>query len=433
MFDPIAVGMISSRMSDIGVSVKTLGAIGNGLADDTQAVQSCIDLVSSRGGGKVLFPLGTYKITDTLVVPRHVKLEGSGYGSKIKQHANAIPIIKLAGTTNAVRCGVSDMWLGFNAAQTDPNGNGIQLADTGIMCYECEISNVVIDQPYNGIVCKNLVGGYAWMNVFRHVRVERAHGYAFNLYNPDDGACTTTTFLNCYAIQDIDAIKPTAGGFYVRNMTDCTFIGCAVDELNVGKVLYVLSSNVTIIGLHAENCSLITDSSAIASLFTISGSIANILGLRLENMVVNKPNGECYTFDVNTNSLVNIDGMHEYNSSRVAGDHYSVVPDGDNTAVYIKNWVGMLGSIGEFAPPYKVRTLNGDNRTVTVGGKRRAYASAMPSSGSWNAGDYVENTNRSVAGTSPNKYIVRGWSRITTGSANVLNTDWLEDRGLTGT
>jgi hypothetical protein len=301
------------------------------------------------------------------------------------------------------------------------------------MCYECKITNVFIDQPYNGIVCKNLTGGYAWMNVYEHVRVQRNYHYAFNLYNPDSGACTTTTFINCYAIQDSENIKDTAGGFYIRNMTDCTLIGCAIDELNAAKALYVMASSANIIGLHVENCNIISSSSSSLAMYTISGSIANIFGLRMENMIVNKPNGECYTFDVNTGSLLNISGFNEYNSSKTSGDHYSIVPDGDNTAIYITNWSGMFGSIGEWAPPYKVKVFNGDNRTVKVGGKTRVYGAAMPTSGSWTKDDYVENTNRSVVGTSPNKYIIRGWTRITTGSGNVLNTDWFEDRALTGT
>jgi Pectate lyase superfamily protein len=63
----------------------------------------------------------------------------------------------------------------------------------------------------------------------------------------------------------------------------------------------------------------------------------------------------------------------------------------------------------------------------------RSYGSTMPSGGSWMKGDYVENTNITLQGTSPNKYVVKGWLRATTGNTHVLNTDWFEDRALTGT
>jgi hypothetical protein len=150
-------------------------------------------------------------------------------------------------------------------------------------------------------------------------------------------------------------------------------------------------------------------------------------------MVINKPLGECYTFDVNSNSLVSIIGLNEYKTTKTAGTHFSVAPDGDSTAVYITNWKGMFGSFGEASPPYKVKVYNSDIRTTKVNGKTRAFANAMPASGSWTKDDYIENTNRSVLGKSNNQYIVKGWIRITTGSNNALGKDWFEDRCLTGT
>lgn len=58
--------------------------------------------------------------------------------------------------------------------------------------------------------------------------------------------------------------------------------------------------------------------------------------------------------------------------------------------------------------------------------------SSVPTSGSWAIGDFVRNSAPVEAGISPNKYVVLGWIRITDGSNNVLNTDWLECRALTG-
>jgi hypothetical protein len=63
---------------------------------------------------------------------------------------------------------------------------------------------------------------------------------------------------------------------------------------------------------------------------------------------------------------------------------------------------------------------------------RHRYAAAMPTTGSWRAGDIVWNATPAEAGTAGGKYVITGWSRLTTGSANVLNTDWLAMRALTG-
>ena len=44
------------------VNVKTYGAVGDGVTDDTDAMQDAMDAVSSSGGGKIYFPTGTCRL-----------------------------------------------------------------------------------------------------------------------------------------------------------------------------------------------------------------------------------------------------------------------------------------------------------------------------------------------------------------------------------
>src|SRR5438876_10859709 len=48
------------------VNVKEFGAKGDNTTDDTSAIQSAINALGSQG--KVYFPLGSYKITSTIVI-----------------------------------------------------------------------------------------------------------------------------------------------------------------------------------------------------------------------------------------------------------------------------------------------------------------------------------------------------------------------------
>lgn len=61
-----------------------------------------------------------------------------------------------------------------------------------------------------------------------------------------------------------------------------------------------------------------------------------------------------------------------------------------------------------------------------------AARSSVPTTGTWAIGDYVHNSAPAELGTTPNKYIVYGWKRLTSGSGNVLNTDWFLDQRRTG-
>lgn len=54
-----------ARVGGPSVDVKTLGAVGDGVADDTAAIQKALDQAGPR---KVVIPAGTYRISDTLVI-----------------------------------------------------------------------------------------------------------------------------------------------------------------------------------------------------------------------------------------------------------------------------------------------------------------------------------------------------------------------------
>ena len=62
-------------------NVKDQGAQGNGVHDDTQAIQNTIDLAVAEKGGIVFFPPGKYLITATLQVNGLAAMVGSGWST----------------------------------------------------------------------------------------------------------------------------------------------------------------------------------------------------------------------------------------------------------------------------------------------------------------------------------------------------------------
>jgi len=93
---------LQERLDDT-VSVRAFGAMGDGVKDDTAALQRAIDqiyLSSSKGNPssriQLHFEAGTYKITDTLYVPPHATLIGAGSDKSVLEldSDTAKPVIK---------------------------------------------------------------------------------------------------------------------------------------------------------------------------------------------------------------------------------------------------------------------------------------------------------------------------------------------------
>jgi hypothetical protein len=79
-----AAGLPSSAPSRVAgdLDVKSFGARGDGIADDTVAIQAALDAAASVGGAKVRVPPGRYS-TRTLVIDTGVHLDGSGIEATI--------------------------------------------------------------------------------------------------------------------------------------------------------------------------------------------------------------------------------------------------------------------------------------------------------------------------------------------------------------
>jgi len=104
------------------------------------------------------------------------------------------------------------------------------------------------------------------------------------------------------------------------------------------------------------------------------------------------------------------------------------------TVKYIKYTVETGGAVGDI--DYLRIAMIESNRSIQpipILSNKVMCSSAMPTEGYFYAGDYVKNNTPTLVGTTPNKYIIKGWIRLTTGDTHVAGTDWVEDRtGATG-
>ena len=102
------------------VNVKSFGAKGDGLTDDSDAIQNAVD---ASDGKPVYFPSGTYNTTKTILIPNYCTILGTGVNS----------VVKVVADVDGLKSKDFDT---FTAK--DPGGNALYIT----------ISDIVIDGGY---------------------------------------------------------------------------------------------------------------------------------------------------------------------------------------------------------------------------------------------------------------------------------------------
>jgi len=120
--------IIKSPITD----VRAFGAVGNGTADDTIAIQAAMDYVEAQGGGTLFFPRGTYLITSTINWKYGTRLEGEQGGFF---NADTYPEIVWGGVENGTMLlaeQINDNWHSIDVMRLVFRGNGTNNPMTAI-------------------------------------------------------------------------------------------------------------------------------------------------------------------------------------------------------------------------------------------------------------------------------------------------------------
>ncbi|MFJ4785136.1 glycosyl hydrolase family 28-related protein [Streptomyces sp. NPDC088794] len=219
----------------LNVTLPPYGAAGDGLHDDTPALQAAIN--ACQPGGTVYLPRGVYKTTETLDLGNGVTLRGShanlmvGPGMTGSEYPSYIQ--PAAGFT-----GASVIQIVGDADGTHPNISGEQrlidltldgskLGGSSIdgLFARGNVQNVVLDNvcirqmPNNGIVTASRTDGtfpYSWR--LHHVIVDNCHANGVLLTG-----CTDVT------LDDVQVIGCWAQGIVLTNCTNAQLLACRTE------------------------------------------------------------------------------------------------------------------------------------------------------------------------------------------------------------
>lgn len=165
-------------------SVKDFGARGDGIADDTAAVNAALRRVA--GGGTLLFPSGVYQLSN-IRLENVTNLDIAGSAATIRWLGKAPPGrnigFELAGACTHVV--IHDLSIVGDGSVDDGHAavwaaSGQSLRD--ITVRDCRISNVVVGISFNADLSGTFVGGEIRNNHLEDiVGTEPGHGYGIHI------------------------------------------------------------------------------------------------------------------------------------------------------------------------------------------------------------------------------------------------------------
>jgi hypothetical protein len=237
-----------SKMADT-VSVKDFGAVGDGVANDTAAIQAAIAalgvltsnnsnatslVILNVGGGKLFFPKGKYKVTSPLQYSGGMIWEGENWGTNIIYTPSSASACVQENTSAKTWVNTQEGFIVKNIAFTAGNANaafGLKLTNTqGITLDNVTISGFSTTNLYIGGT-----GGGGYYNVLNNIQLMDS---PLNLHI--DGSSLNsggdTTIIGGFLHHSVTYTPPQYSA--IINATGVTFIGTSLEgRVTVAQIL----------------------------------------------------------------------------------------------------------------------------------------------------------------------------------------------------
>jgi hypothetical protein len=181
-------------------SVEDFGAIGDGVADDTVAIQNAINAFPAAGG-TLQFDGKRYRVTDTInVVNKCVSFQGTGSGQRNSATSGSYIEFDGLGTKNGLvfdnvdGASMRDMAIVAKVATRPTGGFLVVYQGTFEGFYHATWDNVMVDGGYNGMWFKNGFFFHAYSCIWKEFNGD----YVLLLNGVSDANdAQAVTFVNC--------------------------------------------------------------------------------------------------------------------------------------------------------------------------------------------------------------------------------------------
>lgn len=241
-------------------NVKDYGAVGDGITDDSAAIQAAVTAINSSIGGSVYFPAGTYAFSDGYVTPKsNVRFFGDG-GASILQKLSAATTDYIIKSSTAATSNVLIENLAFSNLRSSASGTQGMLNFDGGTYANIVVRNNIFSgaAAYCDSCFFKAAAGKTLTNIeFSNNIVNSTHRMGFEVINHDN-----TSSYNIVNVSVIDNV-----------FTSCDYMGVSIS----GPI-----SNVIIRGNKIKDCTtngieLVGPKGCVVSNNTFSGTMTQLI------------------------------------------------------------------------------------------------------------------------------------------------------------
>lgn len=372
-----AVSVSPDQITDSsGLNIKDFGATGDGVTDDSFAIQSAINslplnvgdsgVMSPKGfanGGIVRIPRGRYKISRPIIMRRGLRLVGESRESSqiISYSRDSVLRYEDNGRYVQDEIVIENISIWQDPSVEAISGAGIECSlgpvkveSLGVIC-----KNVYIEKTYHGV----LLSAGVWCS-FDNVYVNKCISYGFNVVfsgknNTTSTSTTSTTFKNCYA-------SLCDSGFRIERGAYCSFISCGSDaNANYGYIIERGQGH-SLLACGAED-------NGVAGIY-INGSTGTLINAYITyGVITGEKHGVVLKEAINTTILAG--AMNSVTASGGFGVH--VAMKGGRVTIIGTEFLGNFAN-KEMDNNYKTLALTGNDNLIGTNGQLTLGSSEKP-------------------------------------------------------